>query len=119
MQENYRAAVYALVRLIPAGTVLSYGDIAEILSEWPQLRGGPRQVAKIMSTSDGQLPWWRVVRSNGTLPADLAALAHPSWISEQTPVRETGDGEAAVRIAAARWQPSDEDFDAIEQAVTF
>lgn len=112
MQENYRDAVYALVRLIPPGTVLAYGDIAEILSEWPNYRGGPRQVAKIMATSDGQLPWWRVVRANGTLPPDLAEQARPHWEAEQTPVRDEG-----VRMKVARWAPDDADFENIERTL--
>ena len=114
MQENYREAVYELVRLIPPGSVLSYGDIAEILSEWPEFSGGPRQVAKIMATSNAQLPWWRVVRANGTLPPDLAEIARPHWESEATPVREEG-----VRMKVARWNPAEADFEVIERALMF
>ncbi|WP_028279115.1 MGMT family protein [Arthrobacter sp. H5] len=43
---DYQEAVLEVVRLIPSGHVLSYGDIAEILDH-----GGPRQVGAVMAAS--------------------------------------------------------------------
>ncbi|MFD0886905.1 MGMT family protein, partial [Streptosporangium algeriense] len=61
----YAERVLDLVERIPAGRVMSYGDIAEYLGE-----GGPRQVGRVMSTWGGGVPWWRVTScgSNRSLP---------------------------------------------------
>ncbi len=56
-------AIRAIARLKP-GEVVSYGEIAE-------QAGSPRAaraVGTILARSDG-LPWWRVVRADGTLVA--------------------------------------------------
>ena len=52
---DFAARVLDVVEAIPPGQVMSYGDIAELLG-----RGGPRQVGRVMSTSGGGVPWWRV-----------------------------------------------------------
>lgn len=53
--------VLAVVEAIPRGRVMAYGDIAKALGV------GPRQVAKVMATRvDDGVPWWRVLRSDGT-----------------------------------------------------
>ncbi len=46
---------------------MSYGDIAELLGE-----GGPRQVANVMSTYGAEVPWHRVLRSDGTCAEQVA-----------------------------------------------
>ncbi len=55
--------VYALVRQIPRGKVISYGQAARAC---PPLT--PRQVGQIMAHAlDDDIPWWRVVGSDGSL----------------------------------------------------
>ena len=83
--------------MIPAGRVLSYGDIAELLGS-----GGPRQVGKAMGRGGSEVTWWRVVRSNGTLPAALQPVAAEHWEREGTPRRE-----ARVLMKRARWIPDE------------
>ena len=61
--EEYVEAVLALVEKVPPGRVTTYGAIAAEVG-----RGGPRQVGRVMSTYGGGVPWWRVVRADGTLP---------------------------------------------------
>ncbi len=46
------------VRRVPAGFVTTYGDLSP---------GAPRQAGRALSTHHGDVPWWRVVRSDGTL----------------------------------------------------
>lgn len=104
MSLEYAEAVHRVAGRIPAGSVLTYGDIAELLGA-----GGPRQVGAAMARSHGTLPWWRVLRADGALPADLQERALPRWIDEKTPLRA-----GRVRIPEARWQPADADFAAIE-----
>ncbi|PZT78020.1 DNA-binding protein [Streptomyces sp. AC1-42W] len=80
---EYAERVLDVAELIPAGRVMTYGDIAEWLEE-----GGPRQVGRVMTLYGGAVPWWRVVRSDGRLlPGhELRALDH--YREENTPLRE-------------------------------
>ena len=59
--DPYAERVLDLVERIPAGHVLAYGDVAEILAAG----GGPRQVGRVMALWGGGVPWWRVVRASG------------------------------------------------------
>jgi len=59
-------SVLLAVASIPPGRVASYGQIAAIAG-----RGGPRTVARILATRGGSVPWWRVVRADGTIAPHL------------------------------------------------
>jgi alkylated DNA nucleotide flippase Atl1 len=48
---------------IPRGTVLTYGEVAEESGH----SGAARAVGNLLAHGDGDLPWWRVVTSNGRL----------------------------------------------------
>ncbi|MDQ0095465.1 MGMT family protein [Paeniglutamicibacter psychrophenolicus] len=96
---EYDEAVFAVVAMIPTGKVLSYGDIAELLGS-----GGPRQVGKVMGRGGSEVTWWRVIRSDGTLPAALQPVAAGHWVREATPRTE-----ARVRMSLARWVPTEAD----------
>ena len=94
---EYADRVLEVVEAIPAGRVMSYGDIAEYLGS-----GGPRQVGKVLSTYGGGVAWWRVIHSDGT-PApghEAAALAH--YLSEGTPLRSARP-PVRVDMRNARW----------------
>ncbi len=54
--------VYRLVRQIPPGRVMSYGQVAEHI---PALSA--RQVGRLMAVAPEDVPWWRVVGADGTL----------------------------------------------------
>ncbi|RRO15605.1 DNA methyltransferase [Saccharopolyspora rhizosphaerae] len=66
MDEETFERVRAVVASIPPGRVLSYGDVAELAG----LRS-PRLVGRIMSEDTADLPWHRVLRSNGTAAEHL------------------------------------------------
>lgn len=110
-------AVLTVVELIPAARVLSYGDIAALLDS-----GGPRQVGAVMSAQGSEVPWWRVIRASGAAPLCHGGRALAHYRAEGTPLR--GDTEAVVPagkaapwrvdLQAARWNPSESDFDAID-----
>lgn len=57
----YRQRVYKLVRRIPSGHVMTYGQIAEILGEGYT----PRTIGFVMHGSDDETPWHRVVNAQG------------------------------------------------------
>jgi alkylated DNA nucleotide flippase Atl1 len=49
------------VDLIPPGRVMSYSDVAEFVSA-----GSGRAVGTVMATYGAEVPWHRVVRSDGS-----------------------------------------------------
>ncbi|MFJ6514889.1 MGMT family protein [Streptomyces sp. NPDC091406] len=99
---EYAERVLDVADLIPPGRVMTYGDIAEWLGE-----GGPRQVGRTMALYGSAVPWWRVVRADGTLlPAhELRALDH--YRAEGTPLREASrhaEGHIPrIDMRRARW----------------
>ncbi len=60
--ERTRRIIDVIVTLQP-GEVTTYGDIAD-MAGYPKLS---RLVGRILSTSDMDLPWWRVVNAAGRL----------------------------------------------------
>lgn len=116
MRTEYVEAVLELVALIPAGTAVAYGDVAELLGS-----GGPRQVGSLMSHYGSAVPWWRVLKSNGEAPPGHEREALVRYLQEGTPLRgsyldylRTGEGRWRVDLMTARWAPSDGDFDRID-----
>lgn len=97
MDSEFVERVLALVESIPRGQVLSYGRIAEHLAAGY----GPRYVGRIMSLEGSALPWWRVVRADGSMAAPLMGEAQVHWLEEGTPVRH-----GRVHIAEALWEPA-------------
>ena len=91
----FAEAVLDLIDRIPPGRVMTYGDIAEYLGT-----GGPRTVGTVLSRYGGGVPWWRVIRADGSLlPGyEQKALAH--YRAEGTPMNRAGN---RVDMARARW----------------
>lgn len=73
--RKYRERVYGIVRRIPRGRVMTYGQIAALLGEGYT----PRTVGYVMHAADGEnVPWQRVINSQGkcstgrlTIPVNL------------------------------------------------
>ena len=70
----YRERVYEMVRKIPVGKVMTYGQIAIILGEGYTAR----TVGYVMHASPDDVPWHRVINSQGkcstgrlTIPINL------------------------------------------------
>ena len=93
--EGYDERVLRVVELIPPGRVMSYGDVAEYLGE-----GGPRQVGRVMSRGTGDLPWWRVIRADGSPPPGHEAECLRRWRTEGIVLRPDG---TRVDMRRARW----------------
>ncbi|QGU06155.1 Methylated-DNA--protein-cysteine methyltransferase [Corynebacterium occultum] len=87
--------VLDLVELIPPGRVSTYGDIAA------QVNSNPRQIGKILATLGHLVPWWRVVRADGS--SAVAARAQEHWAAENIPHRTAGD-TWKVELRACRWE---------------
>ena len=58
---QYRERVFKIVRRIPRGRVMTYGQIAYLLGEGYT----PRTVGFVMHRSDDRTPWHRVINSQG------------------------------------------------------
>lgn len=68
--KNYRERVYRIVRSIPRGRVMTYGQLAEILGEGYT----PRTVGFVMHGSDNKTPWHRVINAQGGCSTGRIAL---------------------------------------------
>jgi methylated-DNA-protein-cysteine methyltransferase-like protein len=60
---GFEDAVEEVLRAIPRGEVMTYGEVAAEAG-YP---GAARAVGTLLSRSGGALPWWRVVAANGRL----------------------------------------------------
>lgn len=98
--ENAAAAVRAVVLLVPAGTVLSYGDVAE-LADLSTARLAARIMARGLAGDD--VAWWRIVRADGSLPDHLQIAAREHYLAEGTPLRDTDSHLVQVDMLRARW----------------
>jgi methylated-DNA-protein-cysteine methyltransferase-like protein len=76
MKENsdndYRERVFRVVRSIPRGRVMTYGQIAEILGEGYT----PRTVGFVMHSSNDKTPWHRVINAQGGCSTRGLVLPH-------------------------------------------
>jgi alkylated DNA nucleotide flippase Atl1 len=95
--ERFTEAVLSLVERIPAGRVMSYGSIAAAVGG-----AGPRQVGRVLALEGGGVPWWRVVRADGTPHSARTALE--AYAREGTPL---GPGARRVDMGQAAWFPHD------------
>ncbi|MHA3701938.1 MGMT family protein [Jatrophihabitans sp. YIM 134969] len=85
--------VLEFVETVPRGRVVTYGDIGDHLGD-----RGPRAVARALSQHGGAVPWWRVVRADGSCAEPVRTRQLEHLRSEGVPFR--GD---RVDLTAARW----------------
>jgi alkylated DNA nucleotide flippase Atl1 len=101
--------VMRMVQAIPPGRVMTYGDIAAVLTARAERAGltevyGPRMVGFVLSRFGGTLPWWRVIRSTGHPPRFHQERALPFYRAEGTPL--IGPNEAyRIDLRRARFDP--------------
>lgn len=67
---KYRERVYRIVRRIPPGRVMTYGQIAELLGEGYT----PRTVGFAMHASPDGTPWHRVLNAQGACSTGRVVL---------------------------------------------
>lgn len=61
--EDRNERILAVIRSLREGEVVTYGEIADDAG-FPKLS---RLVGRLLATVDDDLPWWRVVNSEGRL----------------------------------------------------
>jgi methylated-DNA-protein-cysteine methyltransferase-like protein len=96
--------VLEVVAGIPAGRVLSYGDVARLASA-----ATPQDVGQVLLRHGDQVPWWRVLRSDGTPAPHLRERQLALLRAEDTPMAPFGDG---VDLRRARWAAAGDGDDA-------
>ncbi len=101
--RGYRERVFEIVRRIPPGRVMTYGQLAEILGEGYT----PRTVGFVMHSADETVPWQRVINSQGAcstgrvvVPPDLQQRM---LVSEGVVFNEKGRCD----LARYRWTPEE------------
>ena len=113
LAPSFRAQVHAVVQSIPAGRVMTYGQIAGLippppgsdLHTWEQVKA--RWVGYAMASCPDELPWQRVVNSRGRISVrggegpDLQRLL---LADEGVVFEEAGQ----IDLARYRWEPEPE-----------
>jgi methylated-DNA-protein-cysteine methyltransferase-like protein len=102
--EGYRERVFELVRRIPKGQVMTYGQIAEILGEGYT----PRTVGFVMHAADEETtPWHRVINAQGGCSTERLVLPHDK---QQRMLESEGvkfDARARCDLNRYRWTPEE------------
>jgi methylated-DNA-protein-cysteine methyltransferase related protein len=88
--------ILACVESIPAGRVMSYGDVAEFVG----IRAA-RMVGRVLAQDGGTVPWHRVLRADGTCAEHLYTEQRQRLLSEG--VRFVGH---RVDMKTFRWDGS-------------
>lgn len=70
---GFHDRVYAVVRTVPAGAVVTYGDVATALGSRSVARHVGFAMAALPAGSD--VPWWRVVAAGGRLATASSSVA--------------------------------------------
>lgn len=96
MREEYVEAVLTLIEQVPPGRVTTYGALAAAVGE-----AGPRQVGRVLALHGDAVPWWRVVRADGTTADCHGGTAGRLLADEHAPMRAAD----AVDLTAAMWWP--------------
>jgi alkylated DNA nucleotide flippase Atl1 len=85
-------AVFDVVERIPPGRVTTYGAIGHLIGI------GPRRVARALSTGGGAVPWYRVVRADGSVAEPVRVEQLARLAAEGVPVRN-----GRVDLRAVGW----------------
>ena len=85
-ESTFDAVVAAVVRSIPRGETLSYARVAMFAGK----PGAARAVVRALHRIPG-IPWWRVIRSDGTVAPEIA-------VQQSRRLRAEGTGVIGRRV---------------------
>jgi alkylated DNA nucleotide flippase Atl1 len=91
-------AVFDVVDSIPTGRVTTYGAIGHLIGI------GPRRVARALSSGGGAVPWYRVVRADGSAAEQVRVRQLELLAAEGVPMRN-----GRVDLRAVGWPSAAED----------
>ena len=101
--RGYRERVFEIVRRIPSGRVMTYGQLAEILGEGYT----PRTVGFVMHSADESVPWQRVINSQGACSTGRVIV--PPDLQQRMLVSEgvVFDARGRCDLGRYRWTPEE------------
>jgi methylated-DNA-protein-cysteine methyltransferase related protein len=82
--SSFAARVHRVVAAIPAGDVLTYGEVAAEAGA----PGAARAVGRVLADAGQRLPWWRVVTASGRLVPGLEEEHAARLRAEGVPCRD-------------------------------
>ena len=91
-------AVFDVVERIPPGRVSTYGAIGRLVGV------GPRRAARALALGGAAVPWWRVLRADGTAAEPVRARQLELLAAEGVPARH-----GRVDVAAVGWPSAAEE----------
>ncbi len=88
MSDTFEDAVISVLQGIPAGDVMTYGEVATEAGH----PGAARAVGNLLAVSAEDIPWWRVVGAGLRLVSPSAAeqrelLMEEGWLVDGTRIR--------------------------------
>jgi alkylated DNA nucleotide flippase Atl1 len=98
VDDGLAQRILACIESIPAGRVMTYGDVAEYAGA-----RSARIVGRVLALDHGTVPWHRVLRADGSLAEHLYTEQRQRLLAEG--VRFDGD---RVQLARFRWDGSPE-----------
>lgn len=100
---GYRARVFEMVRRIPSGRVMTYGQIAGLLGEGYTAR----TVGFVMHSADDTVPWQRVINAQGACSTGRVVL--PPDLQQRLLEAEgvSFDARGRCDLARYRWTPEE------------
>ena len=103
MASREYESYYAIIRAIPAGRVMTYGDVAAYA-------GRPRQARRVgyslAALKGGTVPWWRVINARGEISYRARdGLAHDVQRARLEAEGVAFDLEGRVDLARYRHRP--------------
>lgn len=117
-KDEYFQRVWKLVRTIPPGKVVSYGQLAELLEPPPEVAEetyrafGSRWVGQAMRACPQDVPWQRVINAQGriSLPGEAGARQRQLLEEEGVQFSESGrvDFKSFGWMSARGGDPADE-----------
>ena len=106
-EMKFKEAVYALVARIPPGKVLGYGHVAALIGR-PR---NARQVGFALSNLEHgtKVPWWRVIRSDGSVALQGDIHRGPIQIQNLRSENIAFNG-SRINMKIYRWTPDVESW---------
>ena len=97
--STFTERVYAMVRRVPHGQVVSYGGVAALLGSPRAARGVGQALRSLPDDSD--VPWWRVINRNGEI--SIRGTMHGAQLQRFLLEREGVRFSAAGRVDWKRY----------------
>ena len=100
---GYRERVFEIVRRIPAGRVMTYGQLADLLGEGYTAR----TVGYVMHAAGDSVPWQRVINAQGACSTGRVVL--PPDLQQRMLEAEgvAFDARGRCDLARLRWTPEE------------